>query len=255
MFSSPPSSKSMLGTFALVVEKMKSSLDTTRKKTLTCLVSENLCQSTLTGRWIGSMPALTSSENRAPRGPPDLSLTSACRPSVKLPPPVEILHQKVCIRGYFGTFCRRYPHPHPSPLVRNDTLLQSNKLSKITPVRKKVWVWKAYMKYEKRKKEKEIQLFFLKDVTITTLFSFVTIWVFEFCHNLSFKVLSQFVFLRFVTIWVFSQFEFLSLVTIWVLSFATIRFFEFCHYLSFQVLSQFEFSSFVTFWVVEFCHS
>ena len=34
-------------------------------------------------------------------------------------------------------------------------------------------------------------------------FSFVTIWVFEFCHNSSCWVLSQFEFLSFVTIWVF----------------------------------------------------
>ena len=52
-----------------------------------------------------------------------------------------------------------------------------------------------------------------------SLVSFVTIWVFDFCHNQSFWVLSQFEFLIFDTIWV------LNLVTIWV--------FEFCHNLSF----------------------
>ena len=57
--------------------------------------------------------------------------------------------------------------------------------------------------------------------------SFVTMWVFEFCHNLSFRVLSQF--------------EFLSLITIWV--------FKFHHKLGFWVLSQFEILRFITIWV------
>ena len=66
--------------------------------------------------------------------------------------------------------------------------------------------------------------------------SFVTIWVFEFCHklkilvlaqlevlscqNFGFWVLSQFEFKSFVIIWVFklSHFKFLSFVTIWVFS-------------------------------------
>ena len=91
----------------------------------------------------------------------------------------------------------------------------------------------------------------------------VRIWVFEFCHNFSFWVWSQFKFLRFVAIWVvltfvaiwvlsqyelwvLSQFEFLHFVTIWV---------EFCCYLSFKVLSPFEFLRFVTVWVLDFCHN
>ena len=54
--------------------------------------------------------------------------------------------------------------------------------------------------------------------------SFVIIWVFEFCHNLSFGLLSQFKVLSFVTIW----------------------FFEFCNNLRVWVLSQFELWSIVT---------
>ena len=68
-------------------------------------------------------------------------------------------------------------------------------------------------------------------------------WVFEFCQNLGFWLLSQFEFLNFVKFWGFefchnlscwlgSQFEFLSFVTIWVS--------EFCHNLSFQILSKFD---------------
>ena len=75
---------------------------------------------------------------------------------------------------------------------------------------------------------------------------FVAIWVFEFCHNLSFWVLSQFEFCHilgnwdFFLIWVLSQNEFLSFVTIWV--------FEFYHNLSFWVSSQFEFHPNLSFW-------
>ena len=82
-------------------------------------------------------------------------------------------------------------------------------------------------------------------------FSFVPIWVFELCHNLSFWVLSQFEFLSFVTIWVF---EFCHDLSFWVLStfgflsFVTFRFFIF-------ILSQFLFFSFVTIWVFKFCHN
>ena len=61
--------------------------------------------------------------------------------------------------------------------------------------------------------------------------SFVTIWVSELCHNLSF--------------WVLSQFDFLS--------FATIGDFEFCHNLSFIVITILVLS-FITFQVFKFCH-
>ena len=74
-----------------------------------------------------------------------------------------------------------------------------------------------------------VKLFLLKDVTITTiwflftfkLLIFITIWVFGFCHNLSFWVLSQFEFLSFVTICGFQfchNLSFFSFVTVWVLS-------------------------------------
>ena len=63
--------------------------------------------------------------------------------------------------------------------------------------------------------------------------SFVTIWEFEFCHNLRF--------------WVLLQFEFLNCVTICVLSCVTIWVFEFCH--------NYIFFRFVTFLVFGFCHS
>ena len=95
-------------------------------------------------------------------------------------------------------------------------------------------------------------LFLLKGVILTTIVTTVTtvtnatitIWVFEFCHNLIFWVLSQFEFLSFVTIWVF---EFRQNLSFWVLSqfeffsFVTIYIFKFCHNLSFWVSSQFEF--------------
>ena len=70
-----------------------------------------------------------------------------------------------------------------------------------------------------------VELFLLKVVTQTTTVTIttITIWFFEFCHNLIFLVLSQFELLNFVTIWVF----------------------EFCCNLSLWVLSQFEFWSFV----------
>ena len=62
------------------------------------------------------------------------------------------------------------------------------------------------------------------------LLSLITIWVFEFCHSLSFWVLSQFTFLNFGTFWVF----------------------KFCHILTFWALSHFMFLAFVTFWLFEF---
>ena len=54
-------------------------------------------------------------------------------------------------------------------------------------------------------------------------FGTITVWVFDFCHNLIF----------FFFIW--SQFDFLSLVTIW--------FFEFCKYLRFVTIWLFDFGS------------
>ena len=68
----------------------------------------------------------------------------------------------------------------------------------------------------------------------------VTFWVIEFCHNLSFWGLLQYKFLSFITIWVseFYQNKFFSFITIWVLVFH--------HTLSFKVSSQFEFLSFIT---------
>ena len=94
-------------------------------------------------------------------------------------------------------------------------------------------------------------------VTICVFFSFFKIRFFEFCHTLSFWVLSQWVFefchnLCFLVV---SQFGFLSFVTIWV--------FVFCHSSSFWVLTQFVFWGFVTIWVLcfvtlwvlEFCHN
>ena len=85
--------------------------------------------------------------------------------------------------------------------------------------------------------------------------SFVTIWVFEFCHNLSFE-LSQFSFLVFYNLifWILSFLKILCLVSVSV--------FEFCHNSSFWVLSQLEFEFchslsffFFTIWVFKFCHN
>ena len=92
------------------------------------------------------------------------------------------------------------------------------------------------------------QLYLLRFVIIWAL-SFVPIWVFKFCHNLGFWVLSQFEFefCQNLSLWVLSQFEFLSFVTIWS--------FKFCQYLSFWLLSQFGFLSIVTIWVLDFCHN
>ena len=103
----------------------------------------------------------------------------------------------------------------------------------------------------------------------TWVFCFLTIWVFEFHHNLSFKVSSQLEFLSLTTIWVFEvhhnwnwsfwvlspfelfdlvinwvffwHFELLSFITIWV--FLVLSQFEF---LSFWVWPPFEFLSFIT---------
>ena len=86
----------------------------------------------------------------------------------------------------------------------------------------------------------------------------IRMWVFEFCHNISCWVLSQFELLNFVTLWVFeidqtlrwnsSQFKFLSflplvfflvLLQLYFLSFVTIWVFEFFNNLSFWVVSTF----------------
>ena len=94
--------------------------------------------------------------------------------------------------------------------------------------------------------------------------SIVTIWVFEFCHNLSYRVeskfeLSQFEYLRShnLSFWVGSKFEFGHSFS---LSFVTIRVrvlskFEFCHNLSIWNLSQFKFLSWATIWVFELDHN
>ena len=65
-----------------------------------------------------------------------------------------------------------------------------------------------------------------------SFFFFFTIWVLEFCHNFSFKVVKFWFFL------VLSQFEFLS-----------------CHNSCSWVLSRFDFLSFVKIWVSEFCQN
>ena len=91
--------------------------------------------------------------------------------------------------------------------------------------------------------------------------SFVTICIFEFCHNLS-LVLSLFEYSSFDIIWVFlvlSQFDFFfSFVSIWVgeknvfwflsqFDFVKYEFLSFVTIWVFVILSQFEFFSFVTF--------
>ena len=68
--------------------------------------------------------------------------------------------------------------------------------------------------------------------------SFVAIWFLRFYHNLSFKALSQFQFLGFCQNFSFCFF------TIWV--------FEFSHYLSFLVLSQLRFRHNLSIWVAIF---
>ena len=100
--------------------------------------------------------------------------------------------------------------------------------------------------------------------------SFVTIWVVDICHSLSFWKLSNFelsfvpiqVF-EFLSCWILSHIEFLKFVKLWVefcpnlsfwvmlqfkfLSFGTNKNFEFCNNISFWAFSQFLFS--------EFCHN
>ena len=71
--------------------------------------------------------------------------------------------------------------------------------------------------------------------------AFVTIWFFQFGHNLSFWGLSQFEFLSFVTI---KFFDFCLNFTFWFYTFWVI---EFWHNSSFWVLSQFELFNFLIF--------
>ena len=93
-------------------------------------------------------------------------------------------------------------------------------------------------------------LFFI--IENCNILSFVTIWVFEFCHIFNSQVSSQYEYcqidffllhkLIFVPIWVFSQLDFchnLSFVTIWVLA----------------QLESYQNSTFVPIWVYEFCHN
>ena len=86
-------------------------------------------------------------------------------------------------------------------------------------------------------------------------------FVFSSSHKWSFvitQVLSQFE-KSFVTVWIFELCHNLSLVTFWVLefchnlSFVTIQVFEFCNILSYWVLWQ-SFWVFITVWVFEFHH-
>ena len=74
--------------------------------------------------------------------------------------------------------------------------------------------------------------------TFFFFFFLLTVWVFEFCPNLSFVTYWFCELGHSLRFWVLSQFEFMSFVTIWG--------FEFCHKLSFKVLSQFDLLSFVT---------
>ena len=76
---------------------------------------------------------------------------------------------------------------------------------------------------------------------------------FLICHNLS-SVLLVFELSRFGTIWAVSQFKFLSFVTIWVFKFCHKMSFKFFHNLGLVTTLVFELShlslSFVTIWVV-----
>ena len=101
------------------------------------------------------------------------------------------------------------------------------------------------------------------------LFFFVTIWVYDFGHNLSFWVLSQCVIFSFVTIWTFKFCHKLGFwfVTIWVFEFVTICVFELCHnfkdkkYFFLNVTSVTTVTTVttvtqcVTIWVLEFDHN
>ena len=61
--------------------------------------------------------------------------------------------------------------------------------------------------------------------------SYVTIWVFEFCHNFSFWVVTilVFEFHHNVSVWISSQFEVFSFITIWVFEIDHNLGFKFCH--------------------------
>ena len=90
----------------------------------------------------------------------------------------------------------------------------------------------------------------------------IRIWVFEFCHNFSSWVLSQFEF------WILLHFEFCQTELIFVpiqvffsfflqfklMSFVTILVFEFYHNLIVWALSQFQLLNFFTIWV-EVCNN
>ena len=88
--------------------------------------------------------------------------------------------------------------------------------------------------------------------------SFVIIWVVEFCHNLSCRILSQFEFLKLVKLWVefcpnssfrvllqlHFLFIFCNYLSFWFWVFVTVCVFEFFHNFSLWVLSQFNLISF-----------
>ena len=89
--------------------------------------------------------------------------------------------------------------------------------------------------------------------------SFVTISVFEFCHNFCVWVLSQYPYLLVLYQFELSLFDFLSFVKVWVLdfcanliflSFGAIWVFEFCYYLIFFYNLSFWVLSKLTFWVL-----
>ena len=77
--------------------------------------------------------------------------------------------------------------------------------------------------------------------------TFVAIWGFESCHNLSFWVWALFKFLSFVTIWLFKDLSHLSVLSQFgFLSFVTNFVFELCHNWSFFII--------VTIWSYELCN-
>ena len=86
--------------------------------------------------------------------------------------------------------------------------------------------------------------------------SYVTIWYFEFCHNLIVWFLSPYEILSFVTswfCWVLSQLQIWSFVPIWVIhnfKFLVLSQFEFCHNLIFLVFSKYKFCHSLSFWVL-----
>ena len=107
------------------------------------------------------------------------------------------------------------------------------------------------------KKKLLSEIVFLIRIWVFEFFS-SSIWVVEFCHNLSCWILSQFQFLKFVKLWV----KFCPHSSFWVLlqfkflSFVTILVFEICINLSCWVFSsKFNFLSFVSILVSEFSHN